>query len=611
MENSVKKAGLSRFIAMFEEAERATLGATDAMRRARRYYNGDQLSAEELAELSRRGQPAVVGNLIRKKINWLRGYEMQSKTDPRAFPRTPAEAELAEAATDSLRYVADSTKYDRIRSKVWDNLVVEGIAGAEVVHEMGADGQPRIVINRYASSRLFYDPHSMEDDFSDARYKGAVIWSDMDDLLEEYPDKEDEIEGSITSDDLNQMYDDRPNHVVWTDPKRRRCRVVLVYYREGGVWKWAKFTRGGVLEDGESPYTNEYGESECPLIMQSMYVDEDDNTRHGVVKDYLDPQDESNKRRSKLLHMLNSRQTWGIKGAVGSVDAMKRELAKPNGHVEVTEEAAVAAAAAGVAPFNIIQNADQAAGQMQLLSESRAMIEDIGANSALMGQGSAKSGRQVMAQQQGGLVEIAPVYAQLMNFDDMIYRQMWMRVRQLWTEEKWIRVTDNEKNTRFVGLNRKVTLQEVLQEYSQEEVAMFARQYGLGPNDPRLQMVVRVENSVASMDVDIVIGEAPDAITLQGETFEQLVNLASSMPGSVPPDILIETAPNIDREVKDKLLERMEQQSSAGQEGQQAQMQLELAEKQAEIQKTNSEAQENEANAMRYMVEAQRSQMGF
>lgn len=595
----------TRLVDMFEEAEQSSVDANNLARRCRNYYDGDPLTQEELSELSKRGQPPVVVNCIRKEVNWMRGYEMQSKADPRAYPRNPNDEELANAATDSLRYVTDATKYDRIRSKVWEGLIIEGVGGVEIIHKFKPPmREPKIVLNRYPWDRLFADPHSTEDDYSDARYKGAVIWSDMDELKRQYPGKEGVIEASIgPTDNSSDTFEDKPHYMIWSDPKRRRCRVVLMYYREGDVWKWAKFTKGGILEAGESPYVDEEGESQCPLVMQSMYVSED-NSRHGVVKDYLDPQDEVNKRRSKMLHQLNSRQTWGVQGAVKSVKAMKRELAKPDGHIEVTQEAADNARVTGVMPFNIIQNQDQTMGQFQLLQESKAEIEVLGANSALMGNGKASSGRQVMAEQQGGLVEIAPIYGQLLHFDDEVYRQLWMRIRQLWTAEKWIRITDDEKNTRFVGLNQPVTLQDELSQYSQEEIAFFARRHGIGPGDPRLQQVVKVKNDVSTMDVDIVIDDAPDAITLQGETFEQLVNLASSMPGAVPPEILIEAAPNLDRDVKEKLLERLEQQNQQQSQMGQHQMQLDEAEKQAEIQSKQAAAMEDMANAQRLQREA-------
>lgn len=602
MEDHVDNSLLNRLLGMFEEAEEASNDANELARRCRNYFDGEQLSAEEVEALEKRGQPPLVLNHIRKEVNWMRGYEQQSKTDPKAYPREPNAADAAEAATDALRFVADNVDYRKKRSKAWENLVIEGVCGVEVIHRQVKSGDIEVVVNRYAPDRIFYDPHSAEDDFSDARYKGVVIWADMDQVIKDHPDSKDAIEASIgVQSNTSDLFDDKPYWSVWSDPKRRRVRVCLVYYREDGVWKWAKYTKGGVLEDGESPYVDENGESDCPLILQSMYVGAE-NDRHGVVKDFLDPQDEVNKRRSKLLHQMNSRQTWGVKGAVNSVAGMKKELAKPDGHVEVTKEAALDAAETGVAPFNIIPNGDQSSGQFQLLMESKGEIERMGANSALMGQGSASSGRQVMAEQQGGLVEIAPIYAQILNFDMEVYRHMWMRVRQFWTGQKWIRVTDDEKNLKFVGLNQPVTLQDKLSELPREEVVMIAQQMQLTPDDPRLNMPVDMKNSVEQMDVDIIIDDAPDSVTLQSETFEQLVSMASSMPGSIPPEILIEYAPGFSRDVKDKLREAMEQNKMMQMQGRQAASQ-------AEAQKGALEAMQAEAKAAKDMADAQQTQV--
>lgn len=585
----------------FEEAEQSAYDAHETALRARNYYNGTQLTSDEISELAKRGQPAIVINLIRAEVNWMLGYEMQSRVDPKAYPRNPNDEAAADTATDALRFVADSVKYDKVRSKVWENLVIEGMGGAEVVHKFAPPmKEPKIVVNRYAWDRLFVDPHAMENDYSDARYKGAVIWSDMDDLAEQYPDKKDLIEASIGPHDARtDTFEDKPYYTVWSDPSRRRCRVVLIYYIEGGQWKWCKFTKGGVLEGGDVEYVDENGESVCPLIIRSMYV-EHDNGFHGVVKDFLDPQDEVNKRRSKLLHQMNSRQTWGPKGAVKSVAAMKRELAKPDGHVEIEDEFVMNTRETGVSPFNIINNADHAAGQFNLYAESKANIDRMGANSALQGTTGSTSGRAKMVDQQGGLMEIAPVYERLREFDDEIYRHLWMRVRQLWTQEKWVRVTDKEGAARFVGLNQPVTLMDALSQMPQEQVVAYARQYQLQPNDPRLQQVVGVQNSVAEMDVDIIIEDAPDTVTLEGETFEQIVQISTAQPGSVPPDVLIEAAPNLDRETKDKLLERMEQQA-------QQQAQASQAQQQSAAQKTSAEAQRDQAAAAKDMATAQKT----
>ncbi len=589
------------FVDMFEEAEQSNQTARDISHRCRDYLDGTQLSDEEISELAKRGQPAIVINRIRRKINWLRGVEMQGRTDPRAFPRTPQHEQGAEAATDAIRYVCDNADWSAKRSRVWENILVEGFGGVEVVHKFKPPmREPEICINYYSFDRLFYDPHSTEPGFSDARYKGAVIWSDMDELARQHPDKKDIIEASLGPTDVSsETFEDKPYYQIWTDPKRRRARCVLLHYRKGDRWHWVKFVKGGVLEQGESPYFVD-GESVCPLIMQSAYVSRE-NDRYGEVKDMLDPQDEINKRRSKLLHQLNARQTASPKGAFKSVKAMKRELAKPDGHVEYDADQFIDT---GIKPFEVLPTTDQTAGQFSLLQEAKSEIDLLGANSALQGTGQGSSGREVIARQQGGMIEITPLQDNLSQFTQTVFRHVWGAVRQFWTEEKWIRVTDDVRNTRFVGLNRPVSLQERLAQLPREQVVAIARQMGLGPGDPRLQQPVGIENRVEEIDVDIILDEVEDQVTLAGETFEQLVGLSSSMPGAIPPEILIEAAPNLDRSVKDKLLERMEQQAGQNAQMGEAQMELEAKEKDASAMKDMAQAQ-------KYQAEAQRAALGY
>lgn len=614
MEDRVTKDDtLTTLVRRFEEAEQSGVTARQLAARCRDYYDGRQLSEAEEAELRKRGQPPIVINRIRRKVDWLRGLEAQSRTSPRAFPRTPQHQQGAEAATDAIRYVCEKEGFDRKRAAAWANILIEGIGGVEVVHEEGRDGEPDVVINYYPWDRLFHDPHSMEPDFSDARYLGVVIWSDADDLREQYPNKTDEIEasvgfGGVGSDDT---YEDKPYWQVWSDPKRRRVRQVLMHYRDGDQWHWARFVRGGILEEGESPYTDEDGESLCPLILQSAYVDRQGN-RYGVVRDMLDPQDEINKRRSKLLHQLNARQTRSIKGAV-SVQALKRELARPDGHVEVDPAVADMAREMGMPAFDILPTNDMAAGQFNLLQEAKGEIDLMGANSGLSGKdGSAsQSGRAIMARQQGGLIEIAPLADGLSDFTRTVYRHVWLRIRQFWRAEHWVRVTDDERNIRFVGLNRRVTLRERLEQMPQEQVIMIARQYGLTPNDPRLDMPVDIENNVEALDIDITIEEVPSQVTLEGETFEQIVNIATSMPGVVPPEILIELAPGIKRDVKDRLLEHMQQSQQAQAAGSEQAAQAQAQMMEVDAAKKAAEAQRAQSIAAKTQVEAQRLALGY
>ena len=73
------------------------------------------------------------------------------------------------------------------------------------------------------------------------------------------------------------------------------------------MWYFAEYTKAGMLKGGESPYQDEDGKPCFPLIMETAYIDRENN-RYGEVRQFIDPQDEINKRRSKALHIMNTRQ---------------------------------------------------------------------------------------------------------------------------------------------------------------------------------------------------------------------------------------------------------------------------------------------------------------
>ena len=582
---------LIRLKRWFEQAEDATREARERSERDRDYYDGWQLTDDEIAQLKARGQPPVVINRIKPKIDWLRGLEAQRRTDPRAFPRTPQHEQDAEAATDAIKFVCDNQNFDAVASTTFENMLIEGFGGCEVTHRQTRKGV-EIVITPLHWDRIFYDPHSRKADFSDARFLGYVVWMDTSEAKRRWPEAAEGIDHTVAN--LGETYDDRPDRFKWADRQRSRVRIVQMWYREGATWHWCIFSGESKLQSGPSPYVDGDGNSLCPMEIQSAYVDRE-NQRYGVARSMIDVQDEINRRRSKALHLLTMRQTLSERGAVDSVAAMKRELARPDGHVEVTPDMR----------FEILNTNDLSAGQFSLLQEAKNEIEGMAAASVLGGQeGASASGRAVLAKQQGAMVELAPIFDRFQMWKKRVYEQIWARVRQLWTEERWIRVTDDERNVRFVGLNQPVTLADQLREMPEQQALGMARQIGLVPGDPRLAMPVGIRNNVAELEVDIILDEGPDAPTLEGETFEALVQLASSGAVPIPPEMLVEVTPGLRRDAKDRLLQAMQAQQQQAAQQAQSEAAREDAKARAEIDADAAKALADQAQAMKYAAEA-------
>lgn len=564
-EGTEPELDLASFLKDFRDAYDDTQVERELAERCRDYYDGYQLTESEIAALAKRKQPPVVFNRIGPKIDTLMGWEKKLRTDPKAFPRVPSKEDDANSCTDALRFVVQANKFDPLRSDVFENLAIEGVGAGKVICDDSDPKNPTICIKRVSWDRFYRDPHSRDRYFDDAAFLGEVQWMYDEDCIDEFSqegdgkshdDIETLVEASYNEEWNTGTYGDRPRF-SWADSKRRRIMVMHHRFRNDGEWWECVFVRGGFLVDpAPSKYLDENGKPDCDLVAASTYVDAN-NRRYGAVKRMLDPQDEINKRRSKALHASNSQRIIAEDGAVKSIQQARQEVARPDGYVVVRPGKR----------FEIASDPQLEASQMSMLQEAKNEIDVIGVNPALGGDQGAPSGRAQEMLQSAGLTEYAKLFEASEQWALRIYEKVWYRVRQYWTAEKWIRVTDDERNLRWVRLNHQMTLGEAFQEVAKKRrvpvtqvVSDWMMNTGAvitGPNDPKLQEVVRTQNDIGDLAVDIVLDDAPEAVTVQSEQFKALVQMKQADPTSISTKTIIKAS---SLRNKDELLRDLENQ---------------------------------------------------
>lgn len=542
-------------ISYVNEADDSTIASRELSEKSRSYYDSQQWTDAEKSKLKAQKQAATVINRCKPKVDSLMGMEHANRTTAKAQPRTPKHAKGASAATEAVRFVLQDNMYQRHRSDAWENLLIEGTGGVEIIvkakdekkkKESGAHF--KIIVRQIMWDRLIYDPHSRRKDFSDAKYLGQVVWMDYDDAIALYPDAQDVLEAMQSG---SQTYDDKPR---WLDQSRRRVKVVEMYYRKAdGDWWYACFTRGGYCKAPmKSPYVNEEGETEHCYEFASLFVGRDGD-RYGSLKQLLDVQDEINKRRSKALHLMSVRQTFGNQSAVPDLNKARQELAKPDGHLET-------AYGEFGKDFGILPTGDMAQAQFNLLTEAKMEIDSVGANAATMGKDkTVQSGVALRQRALTGQTELAPMFDILKNLDIRVYRKVWNRIKQYWKEEMWLRVTDDENNLKFVGLNRPMTNGQVVLEGAKEQKlppeALQALEQKIA-QDPTMAEQADMQNDIVHLDVDIVMDDAPDTVTQEVEDFQAMAEMVKSgFP--LPPKAVIMASPLSN---KDKILKMMDEQ---------------------------------------------------
>jgi hypothetical protein len=527
---------------------------------ARRYYHGSQWTTEQIAVMKKRKQPVMTFNRISRKIDGVIGLVEKLRQDPKAYARTPKHEAGAELASATLRYVLDEQEWKAKSPLVALDGAVDGIGGIEVELEQGDQGDPEVGFEDVDIQSFFYDPRSFEPDFQDARYMGVGKWVDDDIAREMFPDAE---AGDLSGDSDLTNSTDRESRWFSSSGQQKRVRLVDIWYKHKGGWCWAIFTGSAVLLEGKSYLKDEKRKDICKYIMFSGNVDQDGD-RYGFVRNMKSAQDGINARQSKMQHILASRRLMVSLGAVSDIEKTRAEWARPDG-VVVTNRPVNEGIKADDQSFDF-------AGWTKMLELNLAEIENFGPNPALIGQGiENSSGRAIQLLQQAGMAELGPYILAYRGWKMRVYRALWCAVQQHWKAERWVRVTDDDALTQYIQIN------------------------GLGI-DPQTGQPTIV-NAIGSLDVDIILDEAPDAVTTQLQSFEVLQSLGPQFMMQYP-EIVLELAP-LDASTKKTIRDKQQQ---AAQKAQPAQ-QLALANEQAKAHQTEADAKLKEAQTAKTMME--------
>jgi len=592
---------------MFDEARDLTDRARMEQQKDQDYYDGpEQLNSEVRQILRSRGQPPIFDNRIAPAIDGILGLLERSKVDPRGFPRTPKDQPAADVCTKTLRYIAERATWQQIKLDCAEDYLKQGLTAAIVEY----DGS-NVTVEQIRWETFFYDPRSRKNDFSDAKYKGIAKWMYTDEVKAAYP-RAREL-GDLTSVPdctFDATWEDRPDdRIRWVDRQRNRILVVEIYYQHGGEWLRCVYCGAGWLEYGRSPYVDvRTGQTRCPIEAQSFKVDRKNN-RYGPIRNMRPMQDEVNARRSRGLHLLNSRQVQMTDASAPPVDSD-----------EVRKEAA---RADGVIPmgWQTVQATDMATGNLNMLAEAKESLQRMVpvAIAQDLREGSAASGRARQVAQQAGLTQFGRGFGRLEDFEERIYRAMWMTAQQFFTAPMYIRITDNPRAPEFLMINQPVmgpaiVPQPVMGPDGQpitDETGQPVMQSAIG------EQQIGTENELAQMDMDIIIASSPDTIALEQEVFDSLMELVRSGVDPFSPqfELLLELAPLPDKTglmerigaLKQQLQQQQAQQAEEAARQAQIAQEVQLAGATADIENKRADTALTQAKTMSEQVDAGRA----
>lgn len=588
MENSVD---IKKLRAEYEGALKSYSSDKATSARCRDYYEDRHWTKEELETFKKRKQPTIHYNRLRPKIDAMVGMVQKQNLAPKALPRTGVHEGDSVAMSDAIKFVVDETRFNRKKLEVAQELYIEGQAcGVELIVN-GEDFD----VNVLCSDRTFVDPYAEQRDYSDARYLGRHSWMDVEtavarfgDLVHDARDKELEESG----------YGERDKEFGvgnYYHSQAKRVKVVQMWRLESGKWFAYFFIGDTLLKRAESPYVNDKDESIHNFVLTSGIIKKS-NARASLLETLIPIQDGLNKALQKQIHTINSKSIIKEPGAVPN--KTDKQLA---------EEVQKAVSNITVAPnkrFEVMSDFELAMGQIGLINDFKNELDSSTINAALAGTESrSMSGVALAHRSESGMNEMSYAFSWISDFSRDVYEKIWYMIKQFWTSEKWLRVTDDERNIRRFALNRRVTKGQLMleraktsgQQLSADDVEMMFQ------SDPSMYQEV-VSNDVSQIDVDILIEETPDFVTTQAEVLEGMKSIISDLQAS--PDVsptekkellkmYIQASPlrNKDSILKTLSGESKDQQNALQQQLQQAQEQMQQAGQQMEQMKADSEQQ--------------------
>lgn len=465
----------------YEEARSAWSDFMSKMKEDFEFKMSKQWDDATFADLTSRGIPALVINLILKNINLISGYQRQNKPDIRVLPIETSDEYTAEVLSRVVKWVMMDRNGDFVVSDAFKDAIIGGLAWLHPYMSFDSDYLNGDILLRKASPfEILPDPFFTERDLSDCDYifrHRKISKTKLKKLFPKFKKQIDAMKGSMSDDvafsENATVPSDQGNKILVVEYWYRDyddVTVVVNTIDETDSYQWTEskdelkeFLEANplyvsttksmpvikliqlvgddlVVYDGPNPY----GSNEFPFIpilcfYESSYS-EWVHKLQGIVRPLKDLQREKNKRRSQAMQSINAMPGAGWMVEKNAVDDpnVLRELGGTQKIVELNP-----------GRMGGIQPIAPPAIPASYIEMERMFSEDItlvGANPDLLGQilERGAAGITIQLRQKQGLTAIQEVFDSLSFSMRVLGRRMIEYIVKHFSEDKIKRILGDD-----------------------------------------------------------------------------------------------------------------------------------------------------------------------
>lgn len=562
---------LSRFREWFKQAAESRRDWDKEAEEDYLFYTGKQWGEGDLEQLKKQKRPAITINKVKPLINLLSGYQRLNRYEPEFLPRTAEDLPLAKIRKGVTKQIFDLNSYDYVESHVFQDGCLGGRGWFEVAFEYdytqphGEWYRGRAIIKRRSPFDIYVDPESREWDLSDAEYVADARWVGKERLKRHFPERAADIDAAMEIRDRDEEIRDETFDHMWYLRERKKVRLVTMWYREHGAMvretpmgarvipdervRCVSFIGDLILEDIPSPYEHGF----FPFVPFTAYCTGEGDIPAGVVRDIKDPQREINKRRSQILHIINTMSNSGWKTKRGSLDEKNMKVLREMGSTPgiVLEF--------GTEEPREIQPKPLPSGIAQIEQACAGDIREIsGINESMLGapQPANTSGKAMEIQQRQSITQIATLFDNLRMAKRRILELLWGvggrkgLVQQFYTEPYVLRIVGEDGKSEFLPVNQPVP-------------AMSPMTGGPMVDPMGNPVIAQTLNDLSAGEFDIVVSDTPATPSKRVADFYALLEAAKAgVP--IPPDLILEAS---DIPQKEEIRRRLQMQMAQPPQG--------------------------------------------
>jgi hypothetical protein len=550
-----------------------------------KFYSGDQWPTD-VNPLNDGGRPNLTLNKIKSVVNACIGYQTQNRYEPHFLPRTARDNKLAEVRKSVTKYILDQCDFADLETKVFQDMLIGGM-GWVYAGWCYDDKFPagRMEIKRVSPFDVYWDPEARELDLSDSEFMFYATWQSKGKVARMFPEWKNEImamndDNLPEEDDLSQTKT-MSNWFLYDKKKIRMCTCwyktyETVDYIDDGtghlipapvgsnpsaeqvmrtesrpVVRCATFIRDVLLEDMPSPYQHNM----IPLVPLLGYYTNEGDVPAGIIRDIKDAQMEINKRRSQILHIINTSAFNGMLVEEGAMTKAQQEKWRKFGSKPGMITEVVTGGLDKIKPVPPAPLPDSIARLEQAFENDIKSITGI--NEEMLGTDGSKSasGRAIELRQRMAVTQIALLFDNLRDMKLRLMQILWGRgqmpglVQQYYKEEMIIRISEDGQDAQFRTVNQ-------------------THPIGVDNSGNVLYQTI---NDLSVGDFDIAITESPSTPTKRYSDMMSFLELMKTPLGAtvaqVAPDLFLEYSDLPNKEmVAQRLRDAMQAQAQAQQQ---------------------------------------------